>query len=174
MNIESRSVTDIRPYDQNPRINESAIDAVAQSLREFGFRQPIVVDTEGVIVCGHTRWKAAAKLGLTVVPVHVATDLSPEQLRAYRIADNQTASLSAWDPELLPVELLGLQEAGYDLSLLGFGEEELAGLLDPGQVEGLTDEDEVPEPPDEATGSGSARELVSWVRSSVRRNSVGP
>lgn len=151
MHIESRSVTDIRPYDQNPRINESAIDAVAQSLKEFGFRQPIVVDAEGVIVCGHTRWKAATKLGLTVVPVHVATDLSAEQLRAYRIADNQTASLSSWDPELLPVELLGLQEAGFDLALLGFGEEELAGLLDPGQVEGLTDEDAVPEPPDEAT-----------------------
>ena len=151
MHIESRSVTDIRPYDQNPRINESAIDAVAKSLKEFGFRQPIVVDAEGVIVCGHTRWKAATKLGLTVVPVHVATDLSAEQLRAYRIADNQTASLSSWDPELLPVELLGLQEAGFDLALLGFGEEELAGLLDPGQVEGLTDEDAVPEPPDEAT-----------------------
>jgi len=151
MQIESRSVSAIRPYDQNPRINDSAVEAVAQSLKEFGFRQPIVVDTEGVIVCGHTRWKAASKLGLAVVPVHVATDLSPEQLRAYRIADNQTASLSAWDPELLPVELLGLQEAGYDLSLLGFGEEELAGLLDPGQVEGLTDEDDVPEPPDEAT-----------------------
>ena len=151
MHIASRSVTDIRPYDQNPRINESAIDAVAKSLKEFGFRQPIVVDAEGVIVCGHTRWKAATKLGLTVVPVHVATDLSAEQLRAYRIADNQTASLSSWDPELLPVELLGLQEAGFDLALLGFGEEELAGLLDPGQVEGLTDEDAVPEPPDEAT-----------------------
>ncbi len=151
MHIESRSVTDIRPYDQNPRINESAIDAVAQSLKEFGFRQPIMVDAEGVIVCGHTRWKAAAKLGLAVVLVHVATDLSPEQLRAYRIADNQTASLSAWDPELLPVELLGLQEAGFDLSLLGFGEEELAGLLDPGLIDGLVDEDEVPEPPDEAT-----------------------
>jgi len=151
MHIETRSLSDIRPYDQNPRINDSAVEAVARSLREFGFRQPIVVDAEGVIVCGHTRWKAAAKLGLAVVPVHVATDLSPEQLRAYRIADNQTASLSAWDPELLPVELLGLREAGFDLSLLGFGEEELAGLLEPGQIEGLVDEDEVPEPPDEAT-----------------------
>lgn len=151
MHIESRSVTDIRPYDQNPRINDEAIDAVAKSLREFGFRQPIVIDADGVIVCGHTRWKAAAKLGLAVVPVHVATDLSPEQLRAYRIADNQTASLSAWDPELLPIELAGLSEAGFDLSLLGFGEEELAALLDPGMAEGLVDEDEVPEPPDEAT-----------------------
>ena len=120
MQIETRAVSEIKPYDQNPRVNDHAVDAVAASLREFGFRQPIVIDTENVIVCGHTRWKAAGKLGLKTVPVHVATDMSPEQIRAYRIADNQTASLSSWDPELLPVELLGLQDARFDLSLLGF------------------------------------------------------
>ncbi|MCA9273780.1 MAG: ParB N-terminal domain-containing protein [Phycisphaerales bacterium] len=151
MQIETRAVSEIKPYDQNPRVNDHAVDAVAASLREFGFRQPIVIDTENVIVCGHTRWKAAGKLGLKTVPVHVATDMSPEQIRAYRIADNQTASLSSWDPELLPVELLGLQDARFDLSLLGFDESVLAGLLEPGMAEGLVDEDEVPEPPDEAT-----------------------
>src|SRR5690606_19278237 len=142
MQIETRGVSEIKPYDQNPRVNDRAVDAVAASLREFGFRQPIVIDSDNVIVCGHTRWKAAAKLGLRLVPVHVATDMSPEQIRAYRVADNQTASLSEWDPALLPVELLGLQEAGFDLSLLGFDESVLAGLLDPGQIEGLVDEDE--------------------------------
>lgn len=151
MKIETRAVSEIKPYEQNPRVNDRAVDAVAASLREFGFRQPIVIDTESVIVCGHTRWKAAGKLGLKVVPVHVATDMSPEQIRAYRIADNQTASLSEWDPELLPVELLGLQEAGFDLALLGFDESVLAGLLEPGMAEGLIDEDQIPEPPDEAT-----------------------
>jgi len=148
--IQVRKIDTIRPYEANPRINDDAVDAVAASLREFGFRQPIVVDTEGVIVCGHTRWKAAHKLGLTKVPVHVARDLTPEQIRAYRIADNKTADLAEWDMELLPIELAGLQDAGIDWSLLGFDAEELARLLDPGVTQGLTDPDEVPEPPDEA------------------------
>ena len=83
--IEIRSIKDIRPYDNNPRINDDAVDAVAASLKEFGFRQPIVIDGDGIIVCGHTRYKAAQQLGLTKVPVHVATDLSPQQIKAYRI-----------------------------------------------------------------------------------------
>ncbi len=125
------------------------MDAVAASLREFGFRQPIVVDAEGVIIVGHTRWKAAKKLGLARVPVHVATDLPPEKVKAYRIADNQTATLAEWDFDLLPFELKDLQQAEYDLSLLGFDEDELAKLLDGDVAEGLTDPDSVPEPPDD-------------------------
>jgi DNA modification methylase len=151
MKIELRPLSGIKPYPNNPRLNDDAVDAVAASLREFGFRQPIVVDTDGVIICGHTRWKAAQKLGLEKVPVHVATDLSPEQIRAYRIADNQTASLAEWNYDLLPIELGELQAANYDLGLLGFDQDELATLLDPGVNEGLTDPDDVPEPPDEAT-----------------------
>jgi DNA modification methylase len=123
---------------------------VAESIRRFGFRQPIVVDGEGVIVCGHTRWKAAQKLGLAEVPVHVATDLTPEQIRAYRIADNKTNELAEWNLELLPIELAELKDAGIDWSLLGFDQDELAKLLDPGVQQGLTDPDDVPEPPDEA------------------------
>jgi hypothetical protein len=92
MKIEIRPLSEIRPYPNNPRTNDQAVDAVAASIREFGFRQPIVVDEEGVIVCGQTRYKAARKLGLEKVPVHMAKDLTPEQIRAYRIADNQTAS----------------------------------------------------------------------------------
>jgi DNA modification methylase len=150
MKIELRALTEIKPYPNNPRINDDAVDAVAASLREFGFRQPIVVDAEGVIICGHTRYKAAQKLGLEKVPVHVAKDLSPEQIKAYRIADNQTASLADWNYDLLPIELGELQAANYDLGLLGFDQDELAKILGGDLNEGLTDPDEVPLPPDEA------------------------
>ena len=150
MKIELRKLADIRPYENNPRINDDAVDAVAASIREFGFRQPIVVDTEGVIIVGHTRYKAAQKLGLEKVPVHVAKDLTPEQIRAYRIADNKTAELAEWNYDLLPIELSQLGEAGFDLQLLGFDQDELAKLLDPGVKDGLTDPDDVPEPPDAA------------------------
>ena len=148
--VELRAIDAIKPYPGNPRINDDAVDAVAGSLKEFGFRQPIVVDGEGVIIVGHTRWKAAKKLGLAKVPVHVATDLPPEKVKAYRIADNQTATLAEWDFDLLPIELKDLQQADYDLNLLGSDDNELAKLLDGDVAEGLTDPDSVPEPPDEA------------------------
>ncbi|MCL4743280.1 MAG: ParB N-terminal domain-containing protein [Phycisphaerales bacterium] len=149
MKIEMRPIAEVKPYEQNPRLNDDAVEAVAESIRRFGFRQPIVVDGDGVIVCGHTRWKAAQKLGLEKVPVHIARDLTPEQVRAYRIADNKTAELAEWNMELLPIELAALQETGIDWSLLGFDQDELAKLLDPGVKEGLTDPDAVPEPPDD-------------------------
>ena len=150
MNIEQRNTEDIHPYERNPRINDQAVNAVAASIKEFGFRSPIVVDGAGVIICGHTRWKAAQKLGLAKVPVHVAKDLSPEKVKAYRIADNQTATLAEWNYELLPIELKDLQAADYNLDLLGFGADELAKLIDPDGTQGLTDPDDVPEPPDDA------------------------
>ena len=99
---------------------------------------------------GHTRWKAANKLGLERVPVHVAKDLTPEQAKAYRIADNQTNNLSSWDLERLAVELTDLQGLDFDLATLGFSNDELANLLGPGVQEGNCDPDEIPEPPDEA------------------------
>ena len=147
--IELRDIGSIRPYDKNPRQNDDAVDAVAASLQEFGFRQPIVVDGDGIIVCGHTRYKAAQKLGLAKVPVHVAKDLTSEQVRAYRIADNKTSDLSDWDYDILPIELSELQDAGFDLELLAFDEDELAKLLTVEPTEGLTDDDAVPEPPAE-------------------------
>ena len=148
--VELRKIDDIRPYERNPRINDQAVDAVAASLAEFGFRQPIVVDAGGVIIAGHTRWKAARKLGLAKVPVHVATDLTPEQVRAYRIADNKSGELAEWDLEILPIELAELREGGFDMDLLGFDEDELAKLLDGGAKAGLTDPDDVPAAPEEA------------------------
>jgi ParB-like chromosome segregation protein Spo0J len=102
MQVEQLPITSIRPYENNPRINDPAVDAVAASIREFGFRQPIVVDENGVIIVGHTRYKAALKLGLKTVPVHIARGLTPAQAKAYRIADNQTATLSSWNENLLP------------------------------------------------------------------------
>jgi DNA modification methylase len=151
MQIELRPIDRIKPYPGNPRQNEDAVDAVAGSLREFGFRQPIVVDGEGVIIVGHTRWKAAKKLGLAKVPVHVATDLTEAQVRAYRIADNQTATIADWDYELLPIELAGLQEMNYDLGLLGFDQEELTRMMSGDVQQGLIDPDDIPAPPDAAT-----------------------
>ncbi len=151
MQVELRRLEDIRPYEGNPRQNDAAVDAVAHSIREFGFRVPIVVDAEGVIICGHTRWKAAQKLGLERAPVHVATDLSPEKVKAYRIADNRAAELSDWDLDLLPIELTELQGMDIDLESLGFKPAELEKLLGAGTYgnEGLTDPNEVPEPPEE-------------------------
>jgi DNA modification methylase len=151
MKVTLQPIDTVKPYEKNPRINDDAVESVAASIREFGFRQPIVVDSEGVIICGHTRYKAALHLGLEKVPVHVAKDLTPEQIKAYRIADNKTAELAEWNLELLPIELGELQACNYDLGLLGFDEEELAKLLDPGVQEGLTDPDDIPAPPDAAT-----------------------
>jgi DNA modification methylase len=149
MQIELKPIGQIKPYQNNPRLNDAAVAAVANSLREFGWRQPIVVDAEYVIICGHTRFKAAQRLGLTQVPVHVARDLTPAQVKAYRIADNQTATLAEWDMDLLPLELAGLQEASFDLSLLGFGADELARIMSGVANPGMCDPDDVPTPPEQ-------------------------
>ncbi|VTS04912.1 DNA modification methylase [Tuwongella immobilis] len=150
MQIELRSLPSIRPYPDNPRLNDNAVETVAASIRDYGFRQPIVVDAEGVIICGHTRYKAAQKLGLERVPVHVATELTPAQVRAYRIADNQSAQLAQWDESLLALELAALQAMNFDISEMGFADEMLQRLLAPEPMDGLTDPDQVPAPPDEA------------------------
>jgi len=150
MQVKNWPIDRLIPYDKNPRLNDDAVEAVSRSIQEFGFRQPIVVDNEGVIIIGHTRLKAAKKLGLTEVPVHVARGLSPEKIKALRIADNRTAEIAEWNLELLPIELSELQGLDFDLELLGFDQDELAKLLDSGVQEGLTDPDEIPEPPDEA------------------------
>ena len=149
MKIEMRPIKDITPYARNPRKNDAAAEAVAESIRKYGFRQPIVVDGDGVVVCGHTRLKAAQILGLEKAPVHVATELTPEQIRAYRLADNKTAELAVWDIELLSEELIELKGFDIDLEGLGFSDDELAALLGVAMGEGLTDPDDVPEPPDE-------------------------
>src|SRR6267378_4609627 len=130
MEVQLRLITSIKPYEKNPRLNDPAVEAVAASIREFGFRQPIVIDEDGVIIVGHTRYKAALKLGLEKVPVHVAVGLTPAQIKAYRLADNQTASLAQWNYDLLPLELAELQTMNFDLNLTGFTAEDLLRLLD--------------------------------------------
>jgi site-specific DNA-methyltransferase (adenine-specific) len=123
LTVRLRSITQIKPYEKNPRtIPPEAVEAVANSIVAFGFRQPIVVDEQGVIIVGHTRYRAALKLGIDRVPVHVA-QMTPEQARAYRIADNTTNTLSSWDMELLNLELsdmpnFDLEDYGLDLSEL--------------------------------------------------------
>lgn len=119
-----------KPYQTNPRQNLASVEKVAASIREFGWRQPIVVDRFDVIVAGDTRWRAAQKLGLTKVPVHPARDLTEDQCRAYRLADNRVGDDSAWDEELLAIELAALRDRKVDLAITGFDAAELEKLLE--------------------------------------------
>lgn len=121
MRVAYVPIGDVRPYEGNPRRNEEAVQAVAASIREFGWRQPIVVDADDTIVVGHTRYKAAQALGMTEVPVVRATDLTPERAQAYRLADNRTGELSEWDMDLLAQELDGL--TSLDMEQFGFDED---------------------------------------------------
>jgi DNA modification methylase len=120
MNIQNLNIKDINPYEKNPRNNKNAIDKVAASIKEFGFKQPIVVDKDMTIIVGHTRYKAAEKLGLAEVPVLIANDLSDEQVKAYRLADNKTGEFAEWDIDLLAGELKGLKEFNFDMKPFGF------------------------------------------------------
>ena len=128
MKVELMSIEKLVPYARNPRITAHAVDKVAASIKEFGFRQPIVVDSEMVIIVGHVRYQAAQKLGLKKVPVHVMEGATPEQVKAYRIADNRTGEEAEWDRELLQLEINELDTGDFDKSVLGFNEEELNSL----------------------------------------------
>lgn len=110
MQIEMMDIRDIHPYENNPRMNDNAVDAVAESIKQYGFKVPIVVDNEHVIVTGHTRLRAAEKLKMAEVPVIVANDLSPEQCRAFRIADNKVSDYSIFDNKKLLEELDALDD----------------------------------------------------------------
>ena len=149
MQIKLAEISNIKPYENNPRkLSEQAIEKVAMSLKEYGFRQPIVVDKDMVIVAGHTRFRASKKLGLKQVPISIIDNLSEEQINAYRIADNRTAEESEWDNELLKMEIKELEAKDFKLDLLGFNEDQLNDMLFE-EKQGLTDEDEVPEAPEE-------------------------
>ena len=122
MIIEQRPIEAVRPYPNNPRNNKKAVAAVAASIKEFGFKVPIVVDTAGVIITGHTRREAAISLGMKTVPVIVADDLTEAQIRAFRLADNKVSEFSEWDEDALAEELAQLDEAalGIDMADVGF------------------------------------------------------
>ena len=134
MKIEYKKVDDIIPYENNPRKNDEAVDYVANSIKEFGFKVPIIVDKENVIVTGHTRYKASKKLGLEEVPVIYADDWTEEQIKAFRIADNKVAEFSTWDLDKLELEL---EDINFDMS--EFGIEDL-------EVDVEEDSEEVSEP----------------------------
>jgi ParB/RepB/Spo0J family partition protein len=119
MKIENMLIKDIKPYERNPRKNDDAVDFVANSIESFGFRVPIVIDTNNIIVAGHTRYKAAKKLGLKTVPVVVADELTEEQVTAFRLVDNKTQELSSWDFSKLVEELTALVD-DFDMSKFGF------------------------------------------------------
>lgn len=119
MNIVNIPLSEIIPYENNPRNNDTAVDYVANSIKEFGFKSPIIIDKDNVIVCGHTRARAAEKLGLTTVPCIIADDLTDEQVKAYRLADNKTAEYAEWDFTALQAELDELS-MDFDMSDFGF------------------------------------------------------
>ena len=117
MNIVQKTLDDLIPYENNPRHNDDAVDYVAESIKEFGFKVPIIIDKGNVIVAGHTRYKAAKKLGINEVPCLVADDLTDEQIKAFRLADNKVAEIATWDFEKLELELSTLD---MDMELFGF------------------------------------------------------
>lgn len=148
--VEQRKVADLIPFARNSRTHsDEQIAQIAASIREFGWTNPILIDGKNTIIAGHGRLAAARKLDLAEVPAIVLDHLDEAQKRALVIADNKLALNAGWDMDLLSSELAGLGEEGFDLSLLGFNEDELAKLLEPEVVDGLTDEDAVPELPEQ-------------------------
>lgn len=141
MNIIEKRVKDLKPYEKNPRLNDDAVKYVAESIKEFGFKVPIVIDKDNNIVCGHTRWKACKKLKIDTVPCVVADDLTEEQIRAYRLADNRVAEKAEWDLALLDTELAEIET--IDMTLLGFDDKE----TEPIQVQEDNAEIETPAEP---------------------------
>ncbi len=139
MDVIERDLTSIRPYENNPRDNEAAVAFVANSIREFGWKQPIVIDKDGVIIAGHTRYKAAQTLGLKSAPCVIADDLTEEQVKAYRLADNKVGEIATWDFDALEAELDEI--ADIDMSDFGFFSEE--------EEEQIVEDDFEPEPPEE-------------------------
>lgn len=149
-NFETESWPIDRPkdYPKNARKwTASAVEKVASSIREYGWRQPVVVDAHEVIIIGHLRRAAGRKAGMTECPVHVAHDLTPEQVRGLRLMDNRSHEEAGWDFELLGPELIDLQRLGFGLELTGFDEQELARAM-MHKTEGLTDPDECPPVPE--------------------------
>ena len=145
---KAAKVADLIPYARNSRTHSDAqVAQIAASIREFGFTNPVLVDGSNGVIAGHGRILAARKLGMDNVPVIELAHLSEAQKRAYVIADNKLALNAGWDDEMLRLEISDLTDAGFDVSLLGFSDEELA-MMDPEQVEGLTDEDAVPDVPE--------------------------
>ena len=159
MKIIELKTDSLKEYENNPRHNDAAVDKVAASIKEFGFKVPIVIDKDNVIIAGHTRLKAAKSLGLDTVPCIIADDLTEEQVKAFRIADNKTSEFAEWDFAKLEEELAELQDMDFDMSAFGFDD---LIAVDPIEVV----EDEVPEVDEETepkTKLGDIWQLGRWV-----------
>ena len=150
MKIHEIDIDQVKPYNDNPRVNTDAINVVKKSLAEFGFQQPIVVDKDNIIIVGHTRLEAAKELGFEQVPCLIADNLSDEKIKAYRIMDNKSAEYASWNYGLLTKEITDLLEQDYDLEFTGFTDAELEDLgfdlnLESFVETPVTAEDEIPE-----------------------------
>lgn len=137
LKVEYIPITEIKPYENNPRINDNAVEAVANSIKEFGFKNPIILDKNNVIIAGHKRYKASLQLGLKEVPCIHANDLTEEQVKALRIADNKTAEKANWDMSKLKIEI---GDINLDMTDFGFGQFELSMLDDDYSPEGYDDD----------------------------------
>ncbi len=146
LRVEQWPTDKLVDYARNPRKNDAVVDKMCAAIREFGFRIPVVAKSDGTVVDGHLRLKAARKLGLETVPVALADDLTDAQIKAFRLLANKSANWAEWDDELLALELGELQAEGFDLELTGFDGDEIAELLAE-ETEGLTDPDDTPETP---------------------------
>ncbi len=129
MQIIEKYTNELIPYANNPRKNDEAVDAVAKSIKEFGFKVPIIIDKNNIIVAGHTRLKAAGKLKMEKVPCILADDLTEEQIKAFRLADNKVGELATWDMERLEAELDELDDMDLDFEMSDFGFSEIGGVL---------------------------------------------
>ena len=150
LTLESWPIDRLIPYAKNPRKNDDVVDQMVGAIREFGFRIPIVARSDGSVVDGHLRLKAARRLELTTVPVVLADDLTETQIKAFRLLANQSSNWADWDEDLLKLELVDLQDADFDIDMIGFSDEELdnllSGLDDDGDG-GVGQEESIPEPP---------------------------
>lgn len=140
MNVLDVNVADLKPYEKNPRKNDEAVKNVVASIQQFGFKVPLVIDKNNIIVAGHTRYKAAKELGLKTVPCIVADDLTEKQIKAFRIADNKVADQAYWDNDLLGEELKDLLD-DFDMTDFGFGDFELTMLTEDMEPEPYDDEE---------------------------------
>lgn len=138
IDVKTFNISEIKPYKNNPRNNNEAVEPVMESIKEFGFKVPIIVDKNNVVVAGHTRLKAAIKLGLDEVPCIVADDLTDEQINAFRLADNKVSEFATWNMELLDIELDNIVE--LDMSEFGFLDVDLSDDELEKQMEYLTEE----------------------------------
>ena len=141
LQVEYLDIDSLIPYENNPRINENAVEKVADSIKEFGFKNPIIIDSDNVIVAGHTRMLSAKKLGLKEVPIIRVDDLTENQIRAFRIADNKTTEFAEWDIGSLKIELEELMDSEVDILTTAFTQVEIDGMFDEIFIDDFFDEE---------------------------------